>query len=178
MIARFYQGTNLSQNRFKTACFLFPLLLMLTGCQAFGLGEPEKKVACPDYLILKNAAEITSGEDQNPAWKIGIDRLAAECMARGDQMAMRVGAKFLATRQSSEIAIPADARYFIAIIDKDDNVIGKQFDALSFEFKDETPTNAEVIGQNEIKFPVSSENYKIYVGLDRPVQNPTKAENQ
>ncbi len=176
MIVRFYQGTNLPQNRFKTACFLLPLLFMLMGCQSLGFSEPEKKVACPDYLILKNAAGITSGEEQKPAWQISIDRLAAECMASGDQMAMRIGVKFLASRQSSDIAIPSDAKYFIAIIDKDENIIGKQFDVLSFEFKDENPTSAETIEQHEIKFPVSRENYKIYVGLDRPaIQN--KAEN-
>lgn len=164
------------QNHTKTALLLLAIL-GLAGCQSLGLSDPEKKVACPNYLILKNAAEITSGEPENPVWQVSIDRLAAECIAQGDQMTMRLGMKFLAERHKPGINIPNDARYFIAILDQDENIIGKESDSLSFEFKSENPIYSATIEQREISFAASGTDYTIYVGLEKPA-NQNKAVNQ
>lgn len=146
-------------------------LFALGGCSVGDWWQQSAPAACPDYAILRPAAELLGpAATANPErdWRIKIDRLAAECTAYGPRLEMRLAIRLLAARQNALIQPPPEQAYFIALVDADDNVINKDRAVAKFTFADTAPLQAVVIENAGLSFPDLGKNYRVLVGLELP----------
>lgn len=146
------------------------LLLSLAGCSTpswLDFTNPEP-VACPDYAILRDASLIAANTvgDAPPAWRMKVDRLAAQCTQRSDTIEMVLAIRILAERRDNTVAVPSPAPYFIAVVGVDDAVLEKQTGAAELVFAEERPLLAVAIENATIRLPVGDAAMRLVVGLE------------
>ncbi len=146
------------------------LLLSLTACSTpswLDFAKPEP-VACPDYAILRDASLVTAKAegDAPPAWRMKVDRLAAQCTQRRDTIEMVLAIRILAERRDNAVAVPSPAPYFIAVVGADDVVLEKQTGGAELVFAEQRPLLAVAIENATIRLPQAARDLRLLIGLE------------
>ena len=155
---------NMSIHQVRKFLALVPMIAILGGCAALGLGGQEpQSVACPDYSILKNAAAL-DGEADTKTWRAQIARLAGKCQALDGIVSMDLGVKLEIVRQDPQTELPKDLSFFVAVLDADGMVQTKQTRVVEAKFEPD-PLNGDIIDIIELALP-QDKSYQIYVGFE------------
>ena len=98
-------------------CFIFPCLLILTGCSTF----KQEVVDCPKLTSPKSAAEIFVNSENNLPIYIGIRGVNTYCSKESDHIDMDVSVNIRAVRKDITKDDYAELRLSIVSVDENNN---------------------------------------------------------
>ena len=98
-------------------CFIFPCLLILTGCSTF----KQEVVDCPKLTSPKSAAEIFVNSENNLPIYIGIRGVNTYCSKASDHIEMDVSVNIRAVRKDITKDDYAELRLSIVSVDENNN---------------------------------------------------------
>jgi hypothetical protein len=136
-------------------------------------GNSGPTVTCPNVAKVADVSRVTrfkpSGRDLTDVLFEGaVGRLGGSCGGTDDGISVDMTIEFLASRGPADTARRAPFTYFVAIVDKNDNVLAReQFDS-AVEFPG-NQTRSAVVEELEEDIPMKDKlqgnQYRVFVGF-------------
>lgn len=167
---------HLQQLKNASKLLAFSSLLALTACGTFNQAAPDTRVLCPDYSIIKEVSvlEIDDAKMPEKKWRGRISGLAAECTPDKGKTNMAFAVRLELFRPDAKSTPRAPFEYFIAIADRDNNILTRQDMMVKADFKD---NQVVWVGIDEIDIDLPGNSgvmgeYKVLVGFLEPEAPP------
>ena len=113
---------------------IFPFFLIVNGC------SKQAVLPCPKALILSEASSITTfltpeGTDiADIETETIIDRIARSCVYKDSNVSVTTTIKFESTKGQNYRKNNKNLKFFVAVIDKEERVVGREVFDLEIEF--------------------------------------------
>ena len=138
-------------------CFIFPCLLILTGCSTF----KQEVVDCPKLISPKSAAEIFVNSENNLPIYIGIRGVNTYCSKASDHIEMDVSVNIRAARK--DITKDDYAKLRLSIVSVDEN--NKEYDRDELSYSQFLLIGNKIIDRTtELNLNVPNDG-KVYLGI-------------
>ena len=163
----------------------FGLLLLLSACgsdepkgnpgffdKMFG-GDSGPTVTCPEVRKVGDVARVTrfvpGGRDlTDVTFEAAVGQLGGSCGTSDGQVVVDLTVQFIASRGPANTTRQAPFTYFVAIVDKSDNILARQEfqTAVQFPGNQTRSTAVEELEQDiPMANPLHGNQYRIFVGF-------------
>ena len=140
-------------------------LLFLTACSSNPREDQALDLACPKIGFVKNS-DVKEIAENNI--KLEFEGMKGECSYEDQNILLDIILPFKAKGDAEKIAdTEISAKYFIALLSENDDLLLKKIFDTSFEFDDEGKAESEE--EHEIELPIKisqdADKYKIILGF-------------
>ena len=125
--------------------------------------------ACPKIGIVRDLAKQTIEDNGQSLFRVEIDQIRPRCSVAKQQITLVPNPQITALRRNRTVAPKAFTTYFVALANKDNEIIAKVIYPVTFEFE-EYERRTYQMPSDEFTFKIpqgeNAENYSVHIGLE------------